>query len=269
MRPRVAIVGGGFIGCEIAAAARSHGLAVTIVESEPLLLQRVLTQELADSLINLHRDHGVTVMCGSAVTAVLGETRARGLSLADGSAVDADLIVVGVGTVPEIEWLQGLRSSWTMGSLRRHRYDHWWTTCMPPAISSGGQPGKVATVGDRSIGPRRAHRANSRPETYCGLRRGYAHAEYGWSDQYDRQFQMIGSFGSRVELVLGDGRDGPYVALSGDRNIVTGAIALDYHKRHSSAPAFWWQIVHLASMLCSTVAEGLKKVFRLYRRKRV
>jgi len=96
-----------------------------------------------------------------------------------------------------------------------------------------------------SIGPRRAHRANSRPENLLtGCDEAYAHAEYGWSDQYDRQFQMIGSFGSRVELVLGDGRDGPYVALSGDRNIVTGAIALDYHNAFKRARV-WWQIVQL------------------------
>jgi len=236
MRPRVAIVGGGFIGCEIAAAARSHGLAVTIVESEPRLLQRVLTQELADSLINLHQDHDVTVMCGNAVTAVLGETRARGLSLADGSAVDADLIVVGVGTVPEIEWLAGSSVELDDGILT--------TPSLRTTVDNVYAAGDIVrwTTRKGRYSRRSEHWAAARAQgelaarnLLTGCDEAYAHAEYGWSDQYDRQFQMIGSFGSRVELVLGDGRDGPYVALSGDRNIVTGAIALDYHNAFKRA----------------------------------
>jgi 3-phenylpropionate/trans-cinnamate dioxygenase ferredoxin reductase subunit len=101
---RVAVVGGGWIGLETAAAARSAGADVTVLEAAELPLLRVLGREVAEVFASLHRDHGVDVRTGVQVAKITGAGgRADGVLLGDGSRVAADVVVVGVGITPNIQ----------------------------------------------------------------------------------------------------------------------------------------------------------------------
>jgi 3-phenylpropionate/trans-cinnamate dioxygenase ferredoxin reductase subunit len=98
---RVAIIGGGWIGLETAAAARNAGAAVTVLEASELPLLRVLGREAAEVFAGLHREHGVDLRCGVQVAEITGASgRADGVRLADGSRVEADAVIVGVGITP-------------------------------------------------------------------------------------------------------------------------------------------------------------------------
>ncbi|HEX2130526.1 MAG TPA: FAD-dependent oxidoreductase [Actinophytocola sp.] len=100
---RVVIVGAGWIGCEVAAAARTHGAEVTVVDPLPLPLHRVLGDTVAGVFRDLHAERGVTWRLGVGVNAFLGEGSVTGVALADGSELPADVVVVAVGAAPRVE----------------------------------------------------------------------------------------------------------------------------------------------------------------------
>jgi 3-phenylpropionate/trans-cinnamate dioxygenase ferredoxin reductase subunit len=106
---RLVVIGAGFIGAEVAATARGMGLEVTIVETLDLPLARVLPPALGQVCADLHRDHGVDLRLGVGVSRLRadGSGRVAALELADGSSIEADVVLVGIGVVPNTEWLQG------------------------------------------------------------------------------------------------------------------------------------------------------------------
>ena len=96
----VAIVGAGFIGCETAATLRGLGCDVTLIDVDRLPMERVLGAELGGVCLQLHQSHGVHVVLGVAVDALVGSTAVEGVKLADGRVIEADCVIVGVGAVP-------------------------------------------------------------------------------------------------------------------------------------------------------------------------
>jgi 3-phenylpropionate/trans-cinnamate dioxygenase ferredoxin reductase subunit len=104
---RIVVVGGGFIGSEVAAAARTRGLDVTVVEPEPLPMRRPLGDELAAELLRRHEVRGVRFRLGTAPVAFEGDDRVRAVTLTDGTTLDGDLVVESVGSLPNVEWLAG------------------------------------------------------------------------------------------------------------------------------------------------------------------
>ena len=109
LRPgtRLAVVGAGLIGCEVAASARSMGAAVDLIDVLPGPLIRVVGARVCDIVADLHREHGVRLHLGAAV--------ARGddgeLALADGTVLEADVVLEAIGAVPETGWLEGSQAS--------------------------------------------------------------------------------------------------------------------------------------------------------------
>jgi 3-phenylpropionate/trans-cinnamate dioxygenase ferredoxin reductase subunit len=98
---RIVVIGGGWIGLETAAAARTAGAEVTVVETERLPLLRVLGPEVAEVFAGLHRDHGVDLRLGAAVADITGTGgRAGGVRLADGTHIPADAVIAGIGVTP-------------------------------------------------------------------------------------------------------------------------------------------------------------------------
>jgi 3-phenylpropionate/trans-cinnamate dioxygenase ferredoxin reductase subunit len=100
---RIVFVGGGWIGLEVASAAREAGAEVTVLESLDLPLVRVLGPQVAQVFADLHREHGVDLRTGVSVEALEGETTVTGVRLGDGSVVPADAVVVGIGAAPNVE----------------------------------------------------------------------------------------------------------------------------------------------------------------------
>ena len=102
---RLAVIGGGFIGAEVASSARSLGLDVVVVEAAKLPFERILGNEIATRVANLHSSAGVELICGVGVDRIEDADGRRRLVLADGRRVEADVVVAGLGSLPNLEWL--------------------------------------------------------------------------------------------------------------------------------------------------------------------
>jgi NADPH-dependent 2,4-dienoyl-CoA reductase/sulfur reductase-like enzyme len=205
--PRVAIVGAGFIGLEVAASCRARGLPVTVIESLPVPLSPILGPTFGDMVAAMHRDHGVDLRTGVVVTDVFGESRVAGVALSDGSRIDADVVVVGIGVTPNTEWLE--RSGLTIDN---------GIVCngsgeAAPDVYAAGD---VARVANRWHGdsPRIEHWTNAVEQAVHAAENALAGPEastsfssvpYFWSDQYDRRIQFIGGRPPHDEVVIVDG----------------------------------------------------------------
>ena len=104
---RAVVVGAGFIGCEVAASLRRLGVDVVLVEPQPQPLASVLGEQIGELVARLHRAEGVDVRCGVGVSDVSGADRVEKVVLGDGTELDVDLVVVGIGSRPATSWLEG------------------------------------------------------------------------------------------------------------------------------------------------------------------
>jgi NADPH-dependent 2,4-dienoyl-CoA reductase/sulfur reductase-like enzyme len=104
---RLAVVGAGFIGQEVAATARGLGAAVTVIEALPMPLLPILGEQLGGWFAGLHREEGVRVLTGARLEGARGDGRVEELLLAGGERIACDAVVVGVGTLPATAWLRG------------------------------------------------------------------------------------------------------------------------------------------------------------------
>ena len=105
---RLVVVGGGWIGCEVAASARQRGMDVALVEPQSVPLEGVLGPELGAVYRDVHADHGVALHLGSGVEAIEGDGRAERVRTSDGSVLDADAVVIGVGVAPRTRLAEGV-----------------------------------------------------------------------------------------------------------------------------------------------------------------
>jgi len=166
---RLAIIGGGWIGLEVAAAAREAGTEVTVIEATAAPLLAVLGPDLAAVFATLHTDHGVTLYTEARVAEILTtDGRASGVRLADGTVIPADAVVVGIGAAPNTELAEqaglavdngvlvsaALRSSdpdiYAVGDIAnaehpfvgtRIRVEHWANALNQPAVAAGAMLG--------------------------------------------------------------------------------------------------------------------------------
>ncbi|MFF4961866.1 NAD(P)/FAD-dependent oxidoreductase [Streptomyces sp. NPDC001222] len=104
---RLVVIGGGFVGAEVASTAYALGLDVTVIEAAPAPLAGPLGEAMGRIVAALHTDHGVPLLCGVGVKGLGGKRRVDSVLLEDGRGVPADTVVVGVGARPCVEWLQG------------------------------------------------------------------------------------------------------------------------------------------------------------------
>ncbi|HUE89457.1 MAG TPA: FAD-dependent oxidoreductase [Vicinamibacterales bacterium] len=205
--PRVAIVGAGFIGLEVAASCRARGLPVTVIESLPVPLSPILGPTFGDMVAAMHRDHGVDLRTGAVVTDVFGESRVAGVALSDGSRIDADIVVVGIGVTPNTEWLERSGITIDNGIVCNGSCE------AAPDVYAAGD---VARVANRWHGdsPRIEHWTNAVEQGVHAAENALAGPEastsfssvpYFWSDQYDRKIQFIGRARPHDEIVIVDG----------------------------------------------------------------
>ncbi len=228
-QPRVAVVGGGFIGCEVASSANQMGLDVTIIESCDHILSRVLTPELAMPILRMHRDRGVQIVNGKRVVGLVGSQRVSGVQLADSSVVSADLVVIGVGTTPCTHWLHGSGLQIDDGIVT----DASLLTSAPGVFAAGDVARRRSRAGARGI--RTEHWTDAREQgrlaarnLVSGSSEAYQLPSYVWSDQFGRRVQLAGKCDGPVEFLSGGGADEPYVAVSRRRDgAVSGVVAFD------------------------------------------
>ncbi|HEY7137225.1 MAG TPA: FAD-dependent oxidoreductase [Acidimicrobiia bacterium] len=229
-RPRVVVIGAGFIGSEVAATCRSkRGLDVTVLEALPVPLVRGVGPVIGAVMGELHRDNGVDLRCGVAVAGVEGDGRVERVRLGDGTTIDADLVVVGVGVAPETGWLEGSGLQLQNGVV-----------CDETCLAADG----VVAAGDVARWPnplfggelmRVEHWTNATEQGVAAARRllagegpreAYAPVPFVWSDQYDVKIQVVGHVQGDDEVVVVHGTtdDRRFVALFGRAGRLTGAL---------------------------------------------
>ncbi|KJS53567.1 pyridine nucleotide-disulfide oxidoreductase [Streptomyces rubellomurinus subsp. indigoferus] len=195
LRPgaRIAVIGAGWIGLEVAAAARSAGAHVTVLEAAELPLLRVLGREVAEVFADLHRDHGVDLRFGTQVAELTGTGgTVNGVRLGDGTLVDADAVVVGIGISPATALAEAAGLTVDNGI----KTDQHLRTSDPDVYAAGD----VANAFHPLFGThlRVEHWANAvnQPQTAARAMLGedavYDRVPYFFSDQYDLGLEYLG-----------------------------------------------------------------------------
>lgn len=232
---RTVVVGAGFIGSEVASGARKRGLPATIVEMAATPLVRSVGAEMGAALSALHTVHGTDLRCGVGVESLLGADRVTGVRLTDGSAIAADLVVAGVGAVPETEWLESSGIELDNGVVA----DETLATALPGVYAAGDVVRWTNPVfADLPVGGlmRIEHWTSAAEQGALAARNAldpvsakpYSTVPYFWSDWYDSRIQFVGvAAADEVRVVSGSVDDRKFVALyrTGDR--LTGALTLD------------------------------------------
>ncbi len=216
---RLVVVGGGFIGSEVAATASSLGATVTVLEALAVPLARVLGEQVGRAAASLHEAHDVRVRTGTGVVGISQTDTGPVVTLDDGSALAADVVVVGIGIVPTTTWLEGSGleidngvvvdstlhatddvlaagdvARWPdLKSGRSVRAEHWTN-----AAEQGASAARSLLAGRKSAEP-------------------FVTVPYIWSDQYDVKIQVLGDPGPDDEVRVVDGSfdEGRFVAVYG------------------------------------------------------
>ena len=190
-RPRLTVVGAGFVGMEVAATARKLGAEVTMIEAAPRPLIGVLGERMGNWFADLHRAEGVDVLTSSTVTGVSGADEARTLRVSDGRRLETDHVVVGIGAEPDAGWLasSGL-------DVRGVRVDSHGRTEIDGVFAAGDV---ASTYDDRlrrhlpgshwEAAGRQAARA---ARAMLALDPGDAELSSFWTDQYGIRIQYVG-----------------------------------------------------------------------------
>ncbi len=258
---RTVVIGAGFIGSEVASAARKRGLPATVVESLPVPLVRSVGEDMGHACARLHRDNGTDLLCDATVDAVeASDGRVTGVRLGDGTVVPADLVVVGIGVDPSTGWLEGSglelherdRGVVTDATLRAvegvyaagdvvhfpnalfdgemMRLEHWTTAA---------EQGRLAAA--NALDPAAASELGTVP--------------YFWSDWYGSRIQFVGRpQADEIRVVSEETGDPRFLALyrRGDR--LVGTITIDRptqimkYKRLIARGAGWGEALEFAGV---------------------
>ncbi|EYC49717.1 pyridine nucleotide-disulfide oxidoreductase [Hylemonella gracilis str. Niagara R] len=200
------VIGGGFIGLEVAAALRSAGAAVTVVESQPRLLARTFPASMSDYVAAAHRQRGVTLELGCGVRALHGQQgRVEAVELTDGRCIDCDLVVLGIGVQPNSELAEQAGIACDNGVL----VDALGRTSAPkvlaigdvanmalPAVPGGPQRVRLESIQAANDGARAAATLLvDRPQPLDAV-------PWFWSEQHELKFQMAGLPAAGDQTVL-------------------------------------------------------------------
>ena len=211
-------MGAGFIGAEVAATARGRGLDVTMVEMAETPLERVLGAEMGRVCAEVHADHGVDLRLGVGVASITGTDRVEQVVLSDGTRLDADVVVVGVGVIPNTEWLEGSGLEIDNGVVCDE-------TCLaaPGVVAAGDVARWPNPLFGQSM--RVEHWDNAIEQGMAAARRllageaaePFAPVPWFWSDQYDRKIQLAGRSGpdDEVFVVTGSLEERRFAAIYG------------------------------------------------------
>ncbi|MCA7971907.1 FAD-dependent oxidoreductase [Burkholderia sp. AU39826] len=225
---RVAVLGGGFIGLEVAAAARQLGCDVTVIDPAPRLLQRALPEVVGAFAHRLHDGRGVSFRLATLPRAIRRAPGGGAIVETDRGDVPADIVVVGIGVVPNVELAQAAGLDVDNGI----RVDAGCRTADAAIFAAGEVTMHFNPLLGRHVRIESWQVAENQPAVAAanllGADERYAELPWLWSDQYDCNLQMLGLFGGeRTIVVRGDPASGPFTVfgLGDDGRIVAVAAA--------------------------------------------
>lgn len=196
------IIGAGYIGLEVAAAAVKKGMRVTVVEMEDRVMSRTVDPIISDYFDTLHRNKGVEIILGSALEKFEGKTFVERVVCTDGTTLDADSVVVGVGILPNQELAES-------AGLRCHNgilVDEYGRTEDPSIFACGDCTNHPNFYVNKNIRLESVHNALEQAKTVAlsllGKPEKYDQVPWFWSDQFDEKLQIVGLSGDHDETVV-------------------------------------------------------------------
>jgi len=231
-KPRVAVIGAGFIGAEVAASARQLGLEVTMVEALETPLAQSLGTRLGRILQEAHERRGVKVLCGRRVERFGGDRRVESVWLDDGSKVDCDLVVIGIGVTPSVSWLRGSGIVIEDGV----RCDETLATNIPGVVAAGDVASWYNPLFEERMrvehwtnAIEQARHAASTLLAAPGEAKPFESVPMFWSDQFDIKIQGAGrpKPGDELTIVRRGSDDEKLIAIYSRAGRVVGAVAFN------------------------------------------
>jgi len=224
---KAVIVGGGYIGLETAASLRKLGMEVTVLEMMNRVLERVTAPELSEFYANLHQQHGVNIITNAQAQAILGQGKAQQVQCNDNLTLDADLVIIGIGFVPNTELAAAAGLEIDNGIV----VDEFACTADPDIAAAGDctyHPNNLLGYRLRleSV-PNAMEQAKTAAASLCGNPKAYHALPWFWSDQYDIKLQIAGFNKGYDRVILrGNPDSNQFVAwyLQGDRILAADCI---------------------------------------------
>jgi NADPH-dependent 2,4-dienoyl-CoA reductase/sulfur reductase-like enzyme len=226
----VVVIGGGFIGLEVASAARKHGCDVTVLEAADRLMGRALPEDIGAAFASLHRTNGVDVRLGDGVARFIGgdDGAVRAIETGSGDQIQADIVVVGIGIDPDISLAEGCGLNTQNGV----EVDEFCRTIDPDIYAAGDVTWHFNPLLGRHVRleswQNAQNQAIAAAANMCGKTTPFSEVPWFWSDQFDVNLQMSGAPEEWDEIVVrGDiaGLDGLLFQLNS--GLLVGAISLN------------------------------------------
>ena len=189
---KLLVVGGGYIGLEAAAVAAAMGMRVHVLEAAPRLLARVAEPEISAFYTRLHKDNGVTLVTDSQMTGFVGDNAVRGVEMADGSVINADIVITGIGILPNIEIAEAagltVENGIVVNEVGQTSDAHIFAAgdCTSHPNDLLGRTMRLESV------PNAIEQGKAVASAICGTPKPYHQVPWFWSDQYDVKLQIAG-----------------------------------------------------------------------------
>ncbi|MEQ1696039.1 MAG: FAD-dependent oxidoreductase [Hyphomicrobiaceae bacterium] len=230
---RLAIVGGGYIGLEVAAIARGAGKDVTVIEAEDRLLKRVTSEPVSAFFASLHRSHGVELITSARVAALVGEGRVKSIALNDGRMISADAVLLAAGASPNSELADAAGLAVQDGIL----VDSYGSTSAPDIYACGDCTRFPSRRFNRSVRIESVQNAIDQAKSVAAMIMGnpvaYDPVPWFWSDQYRTKLQIAGLFDPAGTVhVVGEPGAGPFSVEYRSAGRLVAVDAIDNARAH-------------------------------------
>lgn len=227
----IVVIGGGVIGLEVAASAKQRGCEVHVIEALPRLMARVVTPEISAFLQSMHQAKGVTLHIGVGVKALHGSGNVQSVELTDGSRLDADLVVVGVGIDPAIELAKASGIACDNGIV----VDEFCRTSVPEVLAAGDVANQPNPYLGRRARLENVQNAQNQGAAAAGIILGgdapFAELPYFWTDQFEVNLQAIGeTVACDQAVVRGNPESDAFSVFYLTGGTVTGVLAISQPK---------------------------------------
>jgi 3-phenylpropionate/trans-cinnamate dioxygenase ferredoxin reductase subunit len=225
---RLVSIGGGFIGLEVASSAVKLGLTATVVEQKQSLLDRVVPADVASQIEQLHVANGVNIRLNSAVVKLHGKSRVESVELASGATLPADVVVIGIGVIPNTELAEAAGAECENGVL----VDQYGRTSLPDVYAAGDLTNHMNPILGKRLRleswQNAQNQAISVAKNMLGLGNPYSEVPWFWSEQLGHSIQLLGVANPEAEIFWrGDRKSRRYMAFAFEAGRLTSAVAFN------------------------------------------
>jgi 3-phenylpropionate/trans-cinnamate dioxygenase ferredoxin reductase subunit len=225
---KLVVIGGGFIGLEVAASARQRGGSVTVLEIADRLMGRGMPHSISQYFLDLHRSNGVDIHLGTGVERIRGDGAVSGVTTSTGEHLDADMVVIGIGIIPETDLAEDAGLKIENGII----VDEFCRTSATDIYAAGDVTSHFNPFSGRHIRLEAwqcaQNMAIAAAKVMCGEEAAYSEVPWMWSNQFNTNLQVAGLPDSWDNIVgRGVAASGHYIGFVLDSGNISGAIALN------------------------------------------